>query len=147
MSNINFVHIYDKICVWIYIYGILSKSSRTSYFFKIYLRWDFCEYIRPVVHGAMGCGQKRFNLVWWCHQLLSGFLAKVHLPRVSRQSSRSLMIRLIMKWSWGLCTDLLAFDLQLRKTPGKAELGDRLMKGMCDQSLPLMGPFSSKWGR
>ena len=26
------------------------------------------------------------------------------------------MIRGIMKWSWGLCTDLLAFDLQLRKT-------------------------------
>ena len=29
-------------------------------------------------------------LVWRCHQLLSGFLAKGHLPRVSR---RSLMIR------------------------------------------------------
>jgi len=26
------------------------------------------------------------------------------------------MIRVIMKWSWGLCTDLLAFALQLRKT-------------------------------
>ena len=51
----------------------------------------------PVVHGAMGCGQKNFQLVWRCHQLLSGFLAKGHLPRVSRQSSRSLMIRVIMK--------------------------------------------------
>jgi len=23
------------------------------------------------VHGAMGCGQKNFMQVWWCHQLLS----------------------------------------------------------------------------
>ena len=51
-------------------------------------------------------------LVWRCQR----FLAKGHLPRVSRQSRRSLMIRVIMKWSWELCTDLLAFALQLRKT-------------------------------
>ena len=36
-----------------------------------------------------------------CQQLLSGFLAKGHLPLVSRQSRRSLMISVIMKWSWG----------------------------------------------
>ena len=36
----------------------------------------------PVVHGAMDCGQESFKVVWWCHQLLSGFLAKGHLPRV-----------------------------------------------------------------
>ena len=47
----------------------------------------------PVVHGVMACGQKSFKLVWRCHQLLSGFLAKYHLPRVSRLSRRSLMIR------------------------------------------------------
>ena len=35
---------------------------------------------------AMGCGQKSFKLVWRCHQLLSGFLVKGHLSRVSRQS-------------------------------------------------------------
>ena len=67
-----------------------------------------------VVHGATGCGQKCFKVVWRCHQLLSGFLVKGHLPRMSRQS---LMIRAIMKGSWGLCTDHLAFALQLRKTP------------------------------
>ena len=39
-----------------------------------------------VVHGAMGCGQKVFMRY---HQLMSGFLAKCHLPRVSRQSSLS----------------------------------------------------------
>ena len=35
----------------------------------------------------MGCDQKSIKVVWWCHQPLSGFLAKSHLPRVSRQSS------------------------------------------------------------
>ena len=49
----------------------------------------------------MGCGQKNFQLVWRCHQLLSGFLAKGHLPRVSHQSHQSLMIRVIMRRSWG----------------------------------------------
>ena len=69
----------------------------------------------------MGCNQKNFKLVWQCHQFLSGFLAKGHLPRVSRQSRRSLM-----KWTRRLCTDLLA--LRMKKTPGKPLLGDRLMK-------------------
>ena len=39
--------------------------------------------------------------MWRCQQLLSGFLAKGHLPRVSR---RSLMIRVIMK------LNILIFD-------------------------------------
>ena len=69
---------------------------------------------RHVVHGLR---QKSFKLMWRCHQLLSGFLAKGHLPRVTRQSRQSLMIRVIMKLSWGLCTDLVTFALQLRKTP------------------------------
>ena len=43
--------------------------------------------VYPTVHGATGCSQKSFKLVWRCHQLLSGFLlAKRHVPRVSRQS-------------------------------------------------------------
>jgi hypothetical protein len=41
------------------------------------------------VHGAMGCGQKSLLLVWRCHQLLSGFLAKGHLFPVSRWSRLS----------------------------------------------------------
>ena len=59
---------------------------------------------RPVVHGAIGSGQKSFMLLWRCHQLLSWFLAKDHFPRVSLQS---LMIRMIpgaVDWSpyrWG----------------------------------------------
>ena len=36
---------------------------------------------------------------------------------MARQSRRSPMIGVIMKWSWGLCTDLLAFALHMRKIP------------------------------
>ena len=31
----------------------------------------------PVVHGAMGCIQKNLQLVWLCHQLLSGLINSV----------------------------------------------------------------------
>ena len=41
---------------------------------------------RPAVHGAIDYGQESFELVRQCHQLLSGFLVKSHLPLVSRQS-------------------------------------------------------------
>ena len=90
---------------------------------------------------------KKTQLLWRCHQLLSGFLGKGHLPRVPRQSRRSLMIRVIMKWSWGLCTDLLAFALQLRKIPENLSWRTVYMKGLCNQSSPQMGSLSSKWGR
>ena len=43
------------------------------------------------------CGEKIYKLMWWFYQLLSGFLAKGQLPRVSRLSHGSLMIRVIMK--------------------------------------------------
>ena len=74
------------------------------------------SFLFTFVLGIMGCSQKSFKLVWRCHQLLSGCLAKCHFSRVSRQSLRSLIIRVIMKQSWGLCRDLLPFALQLRKT-------------------------------
>ena len=54
------------------------------------------------------------ELVWRCQQLLSGLLANGYLLRVSRQSRQ--LIRVIMKWYRRLCTDLLAFTLQLSKT-------------------------------
>ena len=41
------------------------------------------------VHGAMGYSQESLMLAQRCHQLLSGFLAKGHLPRLSRQSRLS----------------------------------------------------------
>ena len=53
----------------------------------------------------------------------------------------------IMKCSREPCTNLLAFSLQLRKKPGKPQLGDSLMKELCDQSSPQMGSLTSKWGQ
>ena len=41
------------------------------------------------VYEAMRWGKKRLMLVWWCHQLLSGFLTKDPLIRVSCQSRLS----------------------------------------------------------
>ena len=44
--------------------------------------------IELAVHVAIDCGHKKnFKLVWRCHQLLSGFLIKGHLPRASLQSN------------------------------------------------------------
>ena len=62
--------------------------------------------IYPAFHGTMVGSQKSARLVRRCHQLMSGFLAKGYLPPVSRQSRRSLMIRVIIP---GLCTDRQAF--------------------------------------
>jgi hypothetical protein len=95
----------------------------------------------PVVHRTMGRGKKIFKLVWRCHQLLSGFLTKGHLPRVSCQSRRSLMIWVTMQWSWGLCTELLAFALQLRNTPRKPQLGDVWWGGCATSHRLKWGPF------
>ena len=36
--------------------------------------------------------------------------------------------------------------LTAEETPRKPQLGDRLMKGLCDQSSPQMGSHSSKLG-
>ena len=87
---------------------------------------------RLVVHGAMGCGQESFKLVWRCHQLLSVFLAEGHLPRVSCLWAN---YRVIMKWYRGLCTDLLVFTLQAKK---KKQLGDRRW-WLCGESSPQIG--------
>ena len=36
--------------------------------------------------------------------------------------------------------------LTAEENPGKPQLGDRLMKGLCDQSSPQMGPFPTNEG-
>ena len=67
----------------------------------------------PWNHGLRQKKKKNFMLVWRCHQLLP-----VRLPSQRPLApSRSVMIRVITKWSRGLCTDLLAFALKPRKTP------------------------------
>ena len=66
---------------------------------------------------AIGYGEKSFMLVWRFRQLLFGFLANNDLPRVSCQSRLSADDKGGNEMIPGLCTDLLAFILQLRKTP------------------------------
>ena len=89
---------------YIYIYNEEILYLQTISRYMVEARVDaFCSFHvieeeeKEDVHGAIGRDQKSFKLVWWCHQLLSGFLGKGNLPPVSRQSSRSLMIRVIMK--------------------------------------------------
>ena len=68
----------------------------------------------PIVHGTMSCSQKSLMLVWWYHQLLSGFLVNGHICL--------LMIRVLMR-NQGLWSDLMAEENS--KNP---QLGDCLMK-------------------
>ena len=69
----------------------------------------------PWSHG--GCGQKSFKLVWRCHQLLSGFLAK---GKVANKGDNEMIL--------GLCTDLLEFALQLRKTSARRPSDEGLVR-------------------
>ena len=74
--------------------------------------------------------------------LLSGFLAKDQLPRVSVTSvandkGDNEMILGAVHRSPGIC-------LTAEENPRKSQLGDRLMKGLCDQSTSQMGFLSSK---
>ena len=72
-------------------YGVSSDSSPSGISETTVVHWkhngSFTCNSLPAVHGAMGCGQKCFRLVWRCHQLLSGFLARGHLPRMSLKST------------------------------------------------------------
>ena len=91
------------------------------------------------VHGAMDCGQKKFQLVLRCHQLLSGFLAPsvASVTAVANDKGDNEMIRGAVYRSPGIC-------LTAEENTRKPELGDRLMKGPCVQSSPQMGSLSSK---
>ena len=90
---------------------VVSNSPSTLQFYHLL-------YIYPVLRRFC-CPQshvlctKSFKLVWWCHQLLSRFLANGHLPPVSHLSANNMVI---MRWYQGLCTDLLAFTLWVKKT-------------------------------
>jgi hypothetical protein len=81
-----------KVLVLPYFIVLRNVSEQLMTIVQIMLPCDFHTIIsfhRPVVHGPMGCGQNIFKLVWRCHQLLSWFPGKSHLPRVSHQSRLS----------------------------------------------------------
>ena len=66
---------------------------------------------------SIDCSQRSLKLVWLCHQLLSRFLAKGHLPQVSHLPAND---KVGNEMKPGLCTDLLAFTLQSRKTSARS---------------------------
>ena len=74
----------------------------------------------------MGCGQKSFKLVWRCLQLLSGFLAKGHFG--ANNTGDNEMIPGAVHRSAGICVNA-------EKNLGKPQLGDHLMKWLCDQFM------------
>ena len=90
--------------------------------------------------------KKSFILVWRCFQLLFGFLANGHLPLVSRQSYL-LRIRMKTDIKPGVVHRSPGIYFKTEDNPGKPQLGDRLIKGLCEQSSPQMGSLTSKWGR
>ena len=63
-----------------------------------------------------------------CHQLLSGFLAKGHLPRVLRQSRLSAKDKGDNELIPGTLHRSSGIYLMAEENPGKPLLGDRLMK-------------------
>ena len=78
----------------------------------------------PAVHGAMGCGQKSFKLVWRCHQLLFGFPAKGYfapsfpsVTSVANDKGDNEMILGAVHRSPGIC-------LTAKENPRKPQLGD-----------------------
>ena len=97
-----------------------------SYFI---LRFIFHLWFSSIIvqEAAMGYSQKSYNLVWQC-----------------RMCHVSLVYRLV-RWSWGLCSDLLAFTLQLNKTQGNLNLQTVWLRS-CDLSLPQMGSFMTSVG-
>ena len=108
--------------------------------------WELCVYLRSFIQDECQT-VKRLSTTDACcldpwvaakkryHLLQFGLLANGHLLRLSRQSCLSLMRRVVIRWYRGLCTDLLAFTLRLKKTP------ETLIK----ESSSHKGSITSKW--
>ena len=76
---------------------------------------DVCYCVEDLLFiEPWAANKKSFKLVWRCHQLLSGFLTKDHLPRVSHQLANDKDDNEIIP---GLCTNFLEFTLQPRENP------------------------------
>ena len=82
--------------------------------------------------------KKSFTLVWLCHQLLSGSIPNSHLPWESRQSRLSANDIGDNEMIPGVCTNILKFNPQLRKTP------ETIDKGIATSHLLKWGPLPPK---
>ena len=74
--------------------GVLSQVSGFSVLIDGFIVFHFCAtHFRVMASSELlsveSCGKKIFMLLYRCHQILSGFLAKGHFPRVSYQSRLS----------------------------------------------------------
>ena len=92
--------------------------------------------------GTWAATKKSFMLVWRYHQLLSWFVAKGHLPLVSRLSvndkdDNEILPRVVYR-SLGIC-------LKAEENPGKLPLGDRQLY-LCYQSSLQLDSLTCKWG-
>ena len=89
----------------------------------------------------MGCGQKSFKLVPPApvrapsQMPLAPSVASV--TSIANDKGDNEMILGAVHSSPGIC-------LTAEENPRKSQLGGRLMKGLCDLSLPQMGSLSSK---
>ena len=123
-----------------------AKAFRTRY---LQLLWVLnmllvCRSCCPWSHGLQ---PKKLKLVWWCHQLLSGFPAKDHLPRGSQSVTSVANYKSDYEMIPGAVHRYPGICLTTEENPKKPQLGDRLMKRLCDHSSPQMRSHSSKWGR
>ena len=86
-------------------------------------------YLFNLLSMSHGLWPKKIQLVWRCHQLLSGFLAKGYIPRVTSVTNDKGDNEIL-----GLCADLLAFSLQPRSvgshsTSGRKKEGNKERTG------------------
>ena len=91
-----------------------------------------------VVHGAMGCGQKKRSVILAVppapvrvHNQMSLAPIVASVTSVANDKGDNEMILKAVHRSPGIC-------LTAEENPRKPELGDRLMIGLCDQSSPQM---------
>ena len=113
---------YFNVSLFLYMFCHLLSSEKTLHSAdhrsgqspQLYL----CSYVIHICcHGAMGCGQKSFKLVWRCHLLLFGLLAKEHLPRVSSHSRLSVNDMDDNEMIPGAVHRAPGIQLRLRKVP------------------------------
>ena len=96
----------------------------------------------PAVRGAMGCDQKSFKLVAVPPAPVQVPSQRSLTPSVTSGTSvandkgDNEMIRRAVHRSPGIC-------LTAEENPRKPQLGNRLMKGLCNQLLPRMGSLFS----
>ena len=111
-----------------------SRKKESSCILCLYRYWGL------VPHGAMGCVQKSFKLLWRCHQLVSGFLVNGHLSEFTSVTCQ-LMISVIMNDIWAVHRSPGIY-LKVEENSGKPQLAERRWR-LCDQLTPQMRSVGS----